>query len=78
VTEQSQNEAEAGTQQYPYSVKIEQTALGARVSVHAYAHLQSDAWNAAIQMYVSTRDELAALGLKLAPEEPTPKKEVTK
>lgn len=62
-------------QQYPYSVKIEQTALGARVSAHSYSHIQDEAVNVAIWLYAQTRMRLEEGKFKIAPEEPTPKKE---
>ena len=54
---------------YPYSVKIEQTQKGSRVSVHVYnKHLELAA-REAIEAYLSTRRQLRDVGLKVAPEE---------
>ena len=66
-----------GSTEYPYSVKIAQTALGARVSVHAYAHNESESVESAINLYHYVRKRLNDLGFKIAPEEPAAKK-VTK
>jgi hypothetical protein len=60
-------------QQYPYSVKIEQTALGARVSVHYYGYTMGDTVQESVKLYGHTRDELMAAGFKIAPEEPRSK-----
>lgn len=65
-------EAEIGeVSQYPYSVKITQTALGARISVHAYDHDLDMAISHAIFLYEKTREDLTATGFKIAPEEPS-------
>lgn len=63
-------------QQYPYSVKIEQTAYGARVSVHVYNVYPDAAKLEAVSLYIQTRRELEDHGMKIAPEEPkeSPKK----
>ena len=71
-------ESEIGNKDYPYSVKIEQTALGARISTHAYANTPVDAADQAIEMYAYTRDMLFQRGHKIAPEEPTVKKLIPK
>lgn len=69
-------EAERGTiKDYPYSVKIEQTALGARVSVHCYSNSRIEAVNNCMWLYEQARTNLEQSGFKVAPEEPTPKKE---
>lgn len=75
MTEEESSEIGEASQ-YPYSVKITQTALGARISVHAYAHELTDAIEHALIMYDQTRYQLEKSGKKLAPEEPTPRKEV--
>ena len=54
---------------YPYSVRIEQTAKGGRVSVHVYNRHLELAARAAIEAYLSTRRQLKDVGLKVAPEE---------
>lgn len=64
---------EIGTIEYPYSVKIEQTALGARVSVHAYRKEEAEAVDSALNMYHYARKRLNDLGFKIAPEEPVSK-----
>lgn len=75
----TEEEAEIGeTSQYPYSVKITQTAYGARISVHAYAYIPEEAMAHAMAMYESTRKGLLDNGFKVAPEEPVSKKENNK
>ena len=54
---------------YPYSVKIEQTQKGSRVSVHVYNRQLELACREAIEAYLSTRRQLRDVGLKVAPEE---------
>jgi hypothetical protein len=54
---------------YPYSVKIEQTQKGSRVSVHVYNRYLELAVKEAIETYLNTRRKLKELGLKVAPEE---------
>ena len=54
---------------YPYSVKIEQTQKGSRVSVHVYNRFLELAAREAIEAYLSTRRQLKEVGLKVAPEE---------
>ena len=54
---------------YPYSVRLEQTAKGARVSVHMYNRERELAVKEAIETYLNTRKQLKELGLKVAPEE---------
>lgn len=54
---------------YPYSVRIEQTAKGCRVSVHCYNRHLELAVRETIEAYLSTRRQLKELGLKVAPEE---------
>jgi hypothetical protein len=40
---------------YPYSVRLEQTAKGARVSVHVYNRNSESAVKEAIETYLNTR-----------------------
>ena len=54
---------------YPYSVRIEQSAKGARISVHCYNRYLELAAKEAIEAYLSTRRQLKEVGLKVAPEE---------
>jgi hypothetical protein len=54
---------------YPYSVKIEQTAKGSRVSVHVYNRHIELAAREAIEAYLNTRRQLKEVGLLVAPEE---------
>ena len=54
---------------YPYSVRIEQSAKGARISVHCYNRFLELAAREAIEAYLSTRRQLKDVGLKVAPEE---------
>ena len=54
---------------YPYSVRIEQSAKGARISVHCYNRYLELAAKEAIEAYLSTRRQLRDVGLKVAPEE---------
>jgi hypothetical protein len=53
----------------PYSVKIEQTAKGGRVSVHVYNVDLNTATREAVEGYANARKQLAGQGLKVAPEE---------
>jgi hypothetical protein len=54
---------------YPYSVKIETFAKGARCSVHVYGKTSDEAVNEAIDTYFNVRKRLIELCFKLAPEE---------
>lgn len=54
---------------YPYSVRIEQSAKGSRVSVHVYNRHIELAVREAIESYLNTRRQLKELGLRVAPEE---------
>lgn len=54
---------------YPYSVKIEQTQKGSRVSVHVYNRHLELAVREAIETYLNTRRQLKEVGCRLAPEE---------
>lgn len=53
----------------PFSVKIEQTAKGARVSVHAYGRTALDAVATAVEMYGDVQKRLAKDGHTIAPAE---------
>jgi hypothetical protein len=53
----------------PYSVKIEQTAKGGRVSVHVYNTDLNTAINEAVEGYANARKQLVEQGLRVAPEE---------
>lgn len=55
--------------QFSHSVRIEQTAKGARISVRALANNQEEAINQAIQMYGEAKRRLEAEGHKIAPIE---------
>ena len=73
IKEQTPNEivqypsnAEIG---YPYSVRVEQTAKGARVSVHCYNQHLELAVRETIEAYLSARRQLQEAHLKVAPEE---------
>ena len=54
---------------YPYSIKIEQTAKGARVSVHCYNMVLDLAVKESIEAYVKTRKQLQEVDCVLASEE---------
>ena len=54
---------------YPYSVKIEQTVKGSRVSVHVYNRHLELAVREVIEIYLNTRRQLKEAGLKVAAEE---------
>lgn len=56
-------------QLFPYSVKIEQTAKGARVSVHCYNQHIDLVVKEVIEAYLKIRSELQESGCKVAPEE---------
>lgn len=63
-----------GEYQFSHSVKIEQSAKGARVTVHILANSQQEAIDQAIQMYSSVRNRLEDEGHILSPfevKEPT-------
>jgi hypothetical protein len=49
-----------------YSVRIEQTVKGARISVHCYKRILELAAREAIEAYLSTRRQLKEVGLKVA------------
>jgi hypothetical protein len=55
--------------QFSHSVKIEQSAKGARVTVHVLANSQQEAIDQAIQMYSSVRKRLEDEGHILSPIE---------
>ena len=55
--------------QFSHSVKIEQSAKGARVTVHVLGKNQQDAIDQAIQMYSSVRKRLEEEGHILSPIE---------
>ena len=55
--------------QFSHSVRIEQTAKGARITVRALANNQEEAINQAIQMYGEAKRGLEAKGHKIAPIE---------
>jgi hypothetical protein len=56
-------------QLFPYSVKVEQMAKGARVSVHCYNNHIDLVAREAIETYLKVRRQLIELGCKVAPEE---------
>jgi hypothetical protein len=55
--------------QFSHSVKIEQSAKGARVTVHVLGNSQQEAIDQAIQMYSSVRKRLKEEGHILSPIE---------
>ena len=55
--------------QFSHSVKIEQSAKGARVTVHVLGKNQQEAMDQAIQMYSSVRKRLEEEGHILSPIE---------
>jgi hypothetical protein len=55
--------------QFSHSVKIEQSAKGARVTVHVLGNSQQEAIDQAIQMYSSVRKRLEEEGHILSPIE---------
>ena len=55
--------------QYTHSVKLEETAKGVRVHVHAYANGQSNAIFEAVETLINTRKELEGRDVVLAPVE---------
>ena len=55
--------------QFSHSVRIKQTAKGARILVRALANNQEEAINQAIQMYGEAKRRLEAKGHKIAPIE---------
>lgn len=55
--------------QFSHSVKIEQFAKGARVTVHIFANIQQEAIDQAIHMYSSVRKRLEDEGHILSPFE---------
>ena len=59
--------------QFSHSVKIEQTAKGARISVHVYSNNQDEAVSQALQIYGAVQDRLEREGHAVAPIESEPK-----
>jgi hypothetical protein len=55
--------------QFSHSVKIEQTAKGARISVHVYSNSQDEAIGQAVQIYGAVRERLEREGHAVAPIE---------
>jgi flagellar capping protein FliD len=55
--------------QFSHSVRIEQTAKGARITVRVFTNNQQEAINQAIQMYGEAKRRLEAEGHKIAPIE---------
>lgn len=55
--------------QFSHSVKIEQTAKGARVTVHVNSNDALEAMNQAINLYRATKLELERLNEVVAPME---------
>ena len=55
--------------QFSHSVKIDQTAKGARISVHVYSNNQEDVINQAVQMYREVKKRLEKDGQVVAPIE---------
>lgn len=55
--------------QFPYSVKIEQTQKGARVTVHVNSNDVGEVKNQAVELYVQTKADLANRGQVVAPED---------
>jgi hypothetical protein len=54
---------------YPYSVKLEQTAKGVRVSVHVYAGSQDMVIGQAVATYLNAIETLQKSGVVIAPME---------
>lgn len=61
--------AELAADGLPYSVKVEQTAKGARATVHVYAKDIETAADDAVMLLRRVEDKLQAQGFKLAPVE---------
>lgn len=61
--------------QFTHSIKIEQSAKGARVTVHVEANSKETAMMQAIDLYISTQKELVKLGQVVAPIEAAKSKE---
>jgi hypothetical protein len=51
----------------PYSVKVEQTAKGARISVHVYGKTAEDVTEQVVQLYTNVKKQLVASGHVVAP-----------
>lgn len=56
-------------QQFTHSVKVEQSAKGARVTVHVFANSKDEAIRQAVDIYKSTIETLKAEKLEVAPIE---------
>lgn len=56
-------------EKFPYSVKIEQSAKGARVTVHVNGVDGSTVQGEAVKLYKATREALANAGQTVAPDE---------
>jgi hypothetical protein len=57
------------TTQYPYSVKVERTAKGARYAIHVYHEDQQKAMDEAVAMYIALGKSLESNGQAVAPIE---------
>lgn len=55
--------------QSPFAVKIEQTAKGARVTVHVSGDSSDAVQRLAVDLYVQTKADLANRGQAVAPED---------
>lgn len=66
MTTTSEEFSESGL---PYSVKIEQTAKGARVTIHAYGKTIEEARAQAIALYLDTLGSLKESNVVIAPVE---------
>jgi hypothetical protein len=53
----------------PYSVKVEQTARGARVSVHVYAKSPEEVTQQVVELYTNIQKQLTEAGHVIAPVE---------
>lgn len=56
-------------QQFSHDVKVEQSAKGARVTVHVFAMSKDEAIRQAVELYRSTIEALKAEKLEVAPIE---------
>jgi hypothetical protein len=53
----------------PYSAKVEQTARGARVSVHVYAKSAEEVTQQVVELYTNIQKQLTEAGHVIAPVE---------
>jgi hypothetical protein len=69
ATQQSSEQQNQQQTTFEYSVKLEETQKNVRVSVHVYSHSKESASKEAIDLLISTKDELRKKGLRVIENE---------